>query len=204
MNTTETGAEDKKGKSLSRRIRRWILVSALVFVVPPGGYYLYQRVVRTNFGVVGEGLVYRSARPDAGQMTRWAKEHGIRTLINLRGVQTEQFYADNRAAARQAGVKMIDIRLSSRRLPKRDELRRLIEVLETAERPILIHCRDGSDRTGLASVIASMAVCGNDFATARNQMSIRYFHLQRSPDRIGGVLNRYEQYCRGHNLDTDG
>ena len=46
-----------------------------------------------------------------------------------------------------------------------------------APRPILIHCRSGADRTGLASVVYLARVAHADEETAERQLSIRYGHF---------------------------
>jgi len=190
-----------------RRRRRVVLVAALAVLAvagPPAGYYVYWFVFQTNFHVVADGLVYRSAQPSPEQITRWTRQYGLKTIINLRGGKDTELYQQNLAAAEQAGAKMEYFSMSAVRLPKRQDVRRLIEVLETAERPILIHCRHGADRTGVVSVMAAMAVAGQDYATARGQLSIRYLHVYHGTDRVGGLLDHYEEYCRHEGLDTGG
>jgi len=203
MAETQTQPTDRK-RARRRRIRRCILAVVLVVGGPPLGYYLCWRWLLTNFRVVSEGLVYRSAQPSASQIRRWSKDYRLRTIINLRGGKGKAFWKANRAAAAEAGVEMVDFSLSAVRLPSREQLLRLIDTLETAERPILIHCAQGADRTGMASVLAAMAVAGQDYDTAREQLSMRYLHVYHGTDRIGGVMDRYEAYCGSQGHGTGG
>ena len=46
------------------------------------------------------------------------------------------------------------VRLSARRWPSPAEIEKLVSHLESAERPVLIHCQGGTDRSGLAAAIA--------------------------------------------------
>ena len=46
-----------------------------------------------------------------------------------------------------------DLPLSATRRPTRRELLQLIDLLETCSYPLLIHCKSGADRTGLASAL---------------------------------------------------
>jgi len=195
--------EDRK-KADVRRARVWTLLVVAIIVLPPLGYYGYQRGLRTNFGVVAEGKVYRSAQPDDDQIRDWTERYGLKTIINLRGRQTEAFDAANRTAAAEVGVRIIDIRMGAQHLPTPETLIRLIEALETAEQPVLLHCRDGADRTGLASVLAAMAIGRQDYEAARKQFSLKYFYIKRGLGRIDRVLTRYEEHCRRHNLHTGG
>jgi len=194
----------KRDRPRRRRWRRWVLLAAAVVVLPPLGYYGWQRGVRTNFGVVVEGKVYRSAQPDADEIAAWSRRYGLKTIINLRGRQDDALDARNRSAAQQAGVRIVDVRMKASSMPSRQLLAELIEAIEQAETPVLLHCRDGADRTGVAAVMAAMAVGGQDYRQARGQLSLRYFHIPRGDDRIDQVMSRYEDYCRRKGLDTDG
>lgn len=64
-------------------------------------------------------------------------------------------------ARRDQGVRTI----INRGITKK-EARRLIQVMEQAPKPLLIHCGSGADRTGLAIR-----------RTGEKQLSIRYSHI---------------------------
>jgi protein tyrosine/serine phosphatase len=49
--------------------------------------------------------------------------------------------------------------------------------MQTAEKPILIHCKAGSDRTGLAAALYVAAVAKGGERKAEGQMSIAYGHF---------------------------
>jgi hypothetical protein len=68
----------------------------------------------------------------------------------------------------------------------------------------LIHCREGADRTGVASVMARMAVGGKTYDRSREQLDIRFLHMDDDAGHIGGVLEEYEQYCRQSGTGTGG
>jgi hypothetical protein len=69
---------------------------------------------------------------------------------------------------------------------------------------MLIHCRMGADRTGVASVLAAMAIGGQTYDQARSQLSIRYFHVDDDPDHIEGLLLSYEEHCKAKGVGTGG
>ncbi|MBS3734027.1 MAG: tyrosine-protein phosphatase [Phycisphaerae bacterium] len=186
---------------LRQRGLRWTAAALVLLLLAGAGYYLVQRVWRGNFATVVEGQVYRSAQPTVHQIARWSRRYGLRTLVNLRGTVDEPAYAPQRAAAREAGLTVVDLRMTSDRMPSRRTIARLIEVLETAERPMLLHCADGADRTGLAGVLAAMAIGGRSYAEARDELTWRHFHFGAD---IAYFLDAYEQWCRRHDRPTAG
>ena len=201
-NAGNSGSPGKRS-ALRRALRAAILLPVLL-VVAAGGYWVYVTTVTTNFHAVVPGQVYRSAQPGPQQLQRWARRYGLKTVINLRGVSRRRFYEAERQAARAAGLTMIDIRLTSQDPPSALWIRRLIEALRTAERPMLIHCRAGADRAGVASVLAAMAVGGRDYADAKGQLSAKYLHVNPWKNRVVALLEEYEDHCRRGAVDTAG
>ena len=119
----------------------------------------------------------------AGQMSRQRLEsvirnRGIRTVINLRGYCPDfEWYRDECRATHAANVAQEDITLSAIRLPTPSEIRRLIEVLDRTEYPILVHCRQGVDRTGLAAAVVKLLEPGVSAGEARRQLSLAYGYV---------------------------
>jgi protein tyrosine phosphatase (PTP) superfamily phosphohydrolase (DUF442 family) len=182
-----------------------VLLALSTAALAAGGYYLYRRFLTGNFAVVVPGQVYRSAQPSPEQLEHWARQYGLKAVINLRGRSSQDFHAAEQRAAETAGIRLIDVRLSAVRLPTVPNLRRLIRALEDRDlRPMLLHCRDGADRTGVASVMAAMAVGGEDYASSRQQLSLRFLHVDNDPEHIGGLLTLYEAWCRRKGIGTGG
>lgn len=140
--------------------------------------YLAVRQAAGNFGVVVAGEVYRSNQPSADELATYAAERGIRSVLNLRGAADgQEWYEAERLAARRLDIRLIDFPMSAdERLP-RDRFRDLVTLMRDAPKPLLIHCRSGSDRTGLAAVIYLLAIAHADEAVAERQLSIRYGHF---------------------------
>ena len=142
------------------------------------GIYLVAIQLTGNFAAVVPGEVYRSNQPTPADIAAYAAYYNIRTIVNLRGRnERAAWYRNERAAARRLGLTLIDFPMQAdERLDPgaADELARL---LRDAPRPILIHCRSGADRTGLASVIylARIARVGEEIA--ERQLSLRYGHI---------------------------
>ena len=109
-----------------------------------------------NLHAVIPGQAYRCAQLSHDQLLDAHPQNGIRTVVNLRGTSPDfDWYRDESRATFDADIGQEDITLSAYRLPSPDELRRLIDVFDHAEYPILFHCRQGVDRTGLAAAAAA-------------------------------------------------
>ena len=59
--------------------------------------------------------------------------------------------------ARDQGLEFYDLPMSACRRPTRRELLVLLDLFEHCRYPLLIHCKSGSDRTGLASALYLMS-----------------------------------------------
>lgn len=140
--------------------------------------------------------VWRSAQP-APHHIGWAARHGVKTVINLRGDQSFGTRWLEEQACRQAGIKLVDLKLRSRSAPERDELRAARRVIETAAFPVLLHCKSGADRAGLMSVLVLHLRHGVPIAEAKKQLSLRYGHFKQADT---GVLD----YVFDRYLDDDG
>jgi hypothetical protein len=135
-------------------------------------------LTRGNTHEVVPGRVYRSAQLSATQLREFIRSRGIRTVVNLRGCCSDfDWYTEECRATHELNVAQEDVTLSAQRLPAPSELRRLIEVLDRAEYPIVLHCRQGADRTGLAAGIYLLLHTDADLPTARRQCSPRYAHF---------------------------
>ncbi len=142
------------------------------------GYETVRVLLGDNLHVVVPGRVYRSAQLSPRRLEQVIAAYGIRTVVNLRGCWPEmEWYQGDAAATCRAGICLEDLTFSAKRYPHPGELRRLVEVLERAEPPLLIHCARGADRTGLASVLAVLLLTDADLATARRQLGPRYGHF---------------------------
>ncbi|OJF96701.1 hypothetical protein AX760_00060 [Pararhizobium antarcticum] len=130
-----------------------------------------------NFAVVIPGELYRSAQPDATLLAEYRSRYHIQTVINLRGRQDEGWYREERRASVALGLDQIDFRMASSRELSRADADRLIAVMRHAHKPLLIHCKAGADRTGLASALYLAALAGAGEAQAEAQLSIRYGHF---------------------------
>ena len=174
---------------------------AIIITTVAAAAYLIRTFTGLNRHVVISGRVYRCAQPSGPELTEVIERDKIRTVVNLRGVaQTmhhprSAWYRLEAETTAEAGVNQEDITLSAKLLPPPAELRRLIDVLDRAERPLLLHCKQGADRTGLAAALAILLHTDGTLADARKQLWPIYGHFP-----VGGTvamddfLDRYETW----------
>lgn len=127
-----------------------------------------------NYHEVLADELYRSAQLSGPELARRIEDDGIRSVINLRGSQTNSAWYDAEiAATRAAGAEHIDWRMSSAEHLDAARANELVALIEAAPKPVLIHCAGGADRTGLASALY-LAAQGHSLEEAGDQLSARY------------------------------
>ncbi|MDE1992396.1 MAG: dual specificity protein phosphatase family protein [Rhizobiaceae bacterium] len=148
-----------------------------LFGVSCGAYAGYLQL-SGNFHPVIEGELYRSAQPTADELATYVRDHGIKTVINLRGSHPgKSWYDDELAMAQGLGVRHIDFRLSSSKVVPVQKIDELVEMMASAPKPILIHCQAGADRSGLAAALFLRKIAGMDEHKAEGQLSFYYGHV---------------------------
>jgi len=83
----------------------------------------------------------------------------------------------------------------------RAQLATLIETLDSAEYPMLIHCAWGSERTGLATAFAELLRPGSTLEDARAQFSLRHLFVRWSDGKLMAEhLDQYEIWLLANKL----
>jgi protein tyrosine/serine phosphatase len=141
------------------------------------GGYLGVLQLTGNFHEVLPAELYRSAQPSAADVASYARQYGIKTIVNLRGKSRETWYLQEVEAANRAGISHFDFRWSASKRVSPRQARQLITLLQTAPKPILIHCQAGADRTGLAAMLYLQQIAGIDEEISERQLSVRYGHI---------------------------
>jgi protein tyrosine/serine phosphatase len=163
-----------------RRILSVCLVGAKIFGLAAAVVGVYLAVVLSdgNFHVVVPGELYRSAQPTPDEIADYAESYGIKTIINLRGTDTNAvWYRAEIAESDKLGIAHIDFRMSPKRELTEPQAAALIALLKHAKKPILVHCANGADRTSLASALYLAAVDHDGEEAAENQISLWYGHF---------------------------
>jgi protein tyrosine phosphatase (PTP) superfamily phosphohydrolase (DUF442 family) len=154
-----------------------------------------------NLGVVDPGQVMRSAQPTT-QLARWAHDFQIHSILNLRGGSpSDWWYKAEVNTAHESGVSFYDLPLNATRRPARHELLILIDLLERCPYPLLIHCKSGADRTGLASALYLMVRRGEPPERALHAFSLEYGHIAAfGTEHLHEPLQEYAAWLKTNRL----
>jgi protein tyrosine/serine phosphatase len=161
-------------------MRRILLRGVLPILSVPLAFFAYFGILLLsgNFHEVIPGQLYRSSQLSDAQLSDYVKANGIKTIINLRGENGRSaWYKSETATAEKLGVQHVDFGMSARKELSLSRVAQLIQIMRDAPKPVLIHCKSGADRTGLASAIYVNRVAGMDEETAEQQLSLWFGHL---------------------------
>ena len=160
-------------KSLIRRI---FFLAFIVALVP--GAHLANILVHGNFRPITEGEAYRSGQINKGMLEQYLKEYRIKSVLNLRGENSgADWYEDEIAVCSRLSVRHYDLAMNSTGKPTPAVVGKLMAIFREAPRPVLIHCRSGSDRSGLVAALWKVVVDGEPKSIAEKQLSILYGHF---------------------------
>ena len=125
--------QDKVVRQTSLRNYYWVLAEAGVSPYPQHP---------KNFHKVNDEI-YRSAQPDEDEMSSMSTFECIQSVLNLREKHSDKDEIG------KLKLTLYEIPLAAGRVTESD-LVRILRTVKNAPKPILIHCRHGSDRTGVA------------------------------------------------------
>ncbi len=158
-------------------MKRWQIILITVFVILVAARLL----TRNNFHEVIPGEIYRSAQLSAGKLESIVEQHGIKTVVSLRRPKpNKRWYKNEKAMAESLGIEHHDITMDLTFSPRIDHLLELRDLLENAPKPLLVHCRAGADRTGLAAIMAKLLDGTSSLAEARAQVSWKFYAVRDS------------------------
>ncbi|MBZ0186706.1 MAG: tyrosine-protein phosphatase [Candidatus Obscuribacterales bacterium] len=119
-------------------------------------------------------FLYRSGEPTRKGLDD-LKEMGVATIIDLRSSGEKDF--DEKAEAEKLGLTYISLVMSDK-APTDKQVETLLSTLDKAketEKPVLVHCAHGSDRTGCMVGIWRVARDGWNFEPTYKEMRKYYF-----------------------------
>jgi len=154
------------------------------------------RVIYNNLHALPGGL-YRCSQPSPGQIRKYHRKYGIKTIVNLRGADDTRRYAIEAKVCQELGIALIDFKgIMSRSAPYVEVLQNAHTLFDEMAYPALIHCKSGADRAGFAAALYRMFRLGEPVALAKHELAWYYGHLKGSKT---GVLDFFfEEYLRAN------
>lgn len=186
---------------LARKAGRAVLaITTLTMILL--SFLFYIGVLNGNVRTVVPQHVYRSAQLSPAHLTTLVREHGIRTVISLRGGEPGNHWWENEAAACQSeGVDFRTISLRATTMPPPEQLQELLRIFDEAKYPILFHCRSGADRTGLAATLYLHLYERKPLDVAeREGLTWKYGHFKLSARAMDDFFDLYRRDSGGMGL----
>lgn len=191
-------------KTKFKRLLQWSGLGLLTLVLAVGGYVLYL-LATDNFHAVVAGQVYRSGQMNGKTLTRVIHERGIQSVVNLRGGGgQDDWYREETNTTHQLGVSHYDFALSAGREVSDAEIEDIMATLRQAQKPVLIHCNGGADRTALISAIYLYTTQGETAAEASRALNPFYGHIPHLHWRYAIAMDRsYWRYVSNHTAQAE-
>ena len=157
-----------------------------------------------NFHPITPGEAYRSAQLDQDELEYYIRKFGIRSIINVRGKDNgKSWYMEEIETCRNLGVSHYDLKLSPKKAPSPRRIQELLRLFRIAPRPVLIHCKAGADRAGLAAALWKMVIDGAPPLKASRHLSIRYGHMPLGPTQALDAFLKNWKIPKKAKMDAD-
>lgn len=158
--------------------------------------HAFFRVIYNLRSWVG-GTLYRSGHPMPYQI-RAAQRAGIKSIISLRGTETHMgSNVLEWEACKSTGLHIVHLPMGSREAPHKDALLGLAALFDSLPQPMLVHCKSGADRAGLASTLYLLLKQNAPYVEAIKQMEFwRHGHIKQA--KTGALDHFFETYRQHH------
>lgn len=157
------------------------------------GDHGFLRVKFRNLHQISDEM-FRANQPSPEQIARYAKELGLKTILNLRGNSPKGYYLLEKEACERHGIALVDFQMFSREIPKPEAVLEAKQLFDSIAYPALMHCKSGADRAGIMSVLYQHFRKGQPIEQALEQLSRKYLHVRHGKT---GVLDFFfETYLR--------
>lgn len=142
-----------------------IVFAALFLALPLVSATKIEGTHLKNFYQVSPTL-YRSEQP---QNAKAYLQHNIQTVINLR-----LFHSD-KEIFKDSNITLIEIPMRAINIDT-EQVTHILDAYQKAKKPVAIHCKHGSDRTGLIVALYQILYLGYSKEQAIDELSIYGYH----------------------------
>jgi len=162
--------------------------------------HAFLRAFWTNLDQIAPG-VWRANQPSPRRLAQYQRRLRLASVLNLRGASQQGFYLFEAEICRTLGLSLHDVHFSARRAPKKPALLSVFDLFDKLQKPVLIHCKSGADRTGLISALYLLDIEKRPLAEAKRQLSFRYLHVKATQTGImDHFLTLYEAEAKGRSV----
>ncbi|NOZ20903.1 MAG: dual specificity protein phosphatase family protein [Planctomycetes bacterium] len=142
-------------KSRSGTRRKVYGIAALCLAgIAFGGWRAYRQTRLRQFGVVKEGVLYRSGQPTEAQFDEIVDRYGIKTVVNLRSNREEEYI-------KKRGLRLATLPMSHTEPLSEKYAKAFLNLIDNPDNyPILVHCSEGQTRTGAMVALYRRRRCG--------------------------------------------
>ena len=180
----------------SRRIIKRTLGLTLVIVFLAVAYRVSVFRPAKNFHEVTPGQFYRSAQLTPEELQEVIDQYGIKTVISLRGASPKSpWFHSQMEVLNKNNVAFESFGWKTEAYPQTDDLQDYLKALKKVEYPVLVHCRSGADRTGLATTLYAIEVLGMEKQKAVDEyLNTKYLHLSFFQPAQKDFMSKYKGY----------
>jgi protein tyrosine phosphatase (PTP) superfamily phosphohydrolase (DUF442 family) len=131
-----------------------------------------------NFHEVQAQTLYRSAQLGPAELEEKINTYHLKSILNLRGTNPhETWFEDEMRVSNAHQILHMDEALSAGNTVDTQKIERLLQMIDQAPKPLLIHCSDGADRTGLILALYLQERLGVAPDIAHEQLSWHFGHF---------------------------
>ncbi len=161
-----------------------LLVIAFIWV----GYF----IIFANFHKVDDDI-FRSAQLRSVNMPYYIKKYDIKSILNLRGDTDKPWHKKELEIVDEYGISHYDYGIGDREVRTLKEMKDIVKLIKEAPKPLLIHCKAGADRTGLAVALYLYEVKKDENAEDK-AFSLLYGHFPWLGSKTVAMDRSFEIY----------